>query len=334
MPALAIVAASGSVPAIAKEASADHSLQALRDLDTKVATVALRLALASDELCSNQVHLPGIVPHDLSQYHKDSRAAASALFGLGDYPGVLTVAKGGPAYRAGLREDDTLISIDGRPFPAGRPTQAAASFNVTEQVLDLIEAAFSDGQAELVVRRGGRDERIAVKAEHGCASRFQVIPSRSFGASADGQYVQITSRMVAFAENEPELAAILAHELAHNILQHRARLNDAGIKRGLLRYFGRNARLIRATEEEADLLSVYILNEAGYSPFAAAQMWERLGPRRPWGIMGSPTHPNWKKRVAALRAEAAKLARPTTTACLPALPGSSSTLKSIQASAC
>lgn len=284
-----------------------EALLALRELDRRVATVGYRLARANVDLCSQQVPLAGIVPHDVSQYDASLRSVAAGIFNLEAGPAVLAVAQGSPAHRAGILADDRLIAINGQPSPGQLPSNDSASFESAEQILGWLEGAFGQEGGEMQVERDRQFLTIVVKTEQGCRTRFQLLPSRSFGASADGHYVQITSRLALFAANDGELAAILAHELAHNILTHRKRLDDAGIKRGLLKFFGRNARLIRQTEVEADRLSVYLLDRAGFPPTAAAQLWRRLGPRRPWGIIGASTHPNWKKRVAALENEAARI---------------------------
>ena len=62
------------------------------------------------------------------------------------------------------------------------------------------------------------------------------------------------------------------------------------MQRGFLGNFGRNARRIRETEVEADRLSVYLLDRAGYDPDAAVRFWSRFG-RRGLNFLGSPTHP-------------------------------------------
>jgi hypothetical protein len=46
------------------------------------------------------------------------------------------------------------------------------------------------------------------------------------------------------------------------MLRHRTRLDSGGVAY-FLGNFGRNARLIRETESEADRLSVYLLDRAG-----------------------------------------------------------------------
>jgi predicted Zn-dependent protease len=87
---------------------------------------------------------------------------------------------------------------------------------------------------------------------------------------------------------------VAAHELSHNLLAHRDRINAA--KSG-------KTRLIKSTEEEADRLSVWLMANAGYDPQAAITFWERYGAETGLGIFTAPTHYRWQDRVAMLRRE-------------------------------
>jgi hypothetical protein len=74
------------------------------------------------------------------------------------------------------------------------------------------------------------------------------------------------------------------------------------VSRGLLAGLGRNARLIRATEREADRLGVYLLARAGYDPHKALGFWLRAraaAPASDWDF----THPPWGQRLALVEAE-------------------------------
>lgn len=291
----------------AAQSEAERSLVAVRLLDQRVAAIGHRLAIASRDLCTEQQWLPGLAVHDLSQYGADYRAAASRAFGLGAGPAVLALAPDGPAERAGLRLDDVLVSLDGRDIPRAA-TERERTFLHMERILDLLDAAFADGAAEIAALRGGRPVALRVAAERGCATRFQLIPSRRLNARADGRYVQVTTAIAAYVADDAELAAVLAHEFAHNVLRHRVRLDQARVERGVLRNFGRNASRIRDTEVEADRLSVYLMERAGYDPAAAVRFWSRFG-RRGLNFLGSPTHPNWRSRIALFEAEIAAIAR-------------------------
>ncbi|MFN3724708.1 MAG: M48 family metalloprotease [Allosphingosinicella sp.] len=219
---------------------------------------------------------------------------------------MLALVPDGPAAVAGLRHDDVVVAADGAPLPRA-PDSAANSFAPAERIISALEDAFSDGRALLEIRRGGHVLPIEVSAALGCASRFQVAPSTRLNALADGRYVQLTSALVAAVPDEAELAGLIAHEMAHNILSHRARLNAAGIDRGLLQHFGRNARLTRDTEREADRFAVYLLVRAGYDPAALIRVWRRVAPRE--GAMFGGTHPSWSERIAIVRAEIAEVER-------------------------
>ncbi|HEV7660414.1 MAG TPA: M48 family metallopeptidase [Allosphingosinicella sp.] len=285
----------------------EESLAAMRALDQRVATIGHRLAVASLGLCAERAWLPGLAVHDLSQYGADFRPAAIRAFGLDAGPAVLALAAGGPAERAGLRADDILLAFDGRPPPRGAPGRGG-SFELMERILAALDEAFADGRATIEIRRGGARLAIEIAAEQGCATRFQLIPGRSLNARADGRYVQLSTAIAEYVADDGELAAVLAHEFAHNVLGHRIRLDEARVRRGILGNFGRNARRIRETEIEADRLSVYLMERAGYDPQAAVRFWSRFG-RRGLNFLGSPTHPNWRSRIALIEAEIAAIRR-------------------------
>lgn len=268
-------------------------------LDERVATIGHRLAVSNLAWCSDREWLPGVTL-GVENPVVASRAGRAALHAV-----VLALSRDGPAARAGLAVNDVIEAADGRPLPTAAPA-GGGSFTGMEQVRDSFEAAFADGSARLNMRRAGAAVALDVGAEQGCASRFLILPSRQLNAFANGRSVQVTSRLAEETGREDELAAILAHEFAHHVLRHRARLDESRVSRGVMRNFGRNAREIRATEEEADRLSVWLLARAGYDPQAAVRFWTWFG-RRGLNIFGSPTHGGWRGRVARLEVEIAAM---------------------------
>lgn len=299
---LLLFAAFAAAPAAA-QSDRGAELLALRAQDAQVATIGHRLATVNATLCRTPGWQSGIVLHDLAFYGGGYAEAARRVFGLGEAAAVLALAAGGPGERAGLRADDHILALDGVALAPGGG--ARHSEREAERLWQALDAAFADGAAEFRVRRGDGVSTIRVEADRGCATRFQQVPGPSLRAEANGTYVEITSALVAYAGDEGELAAVLAHELAHNVLEHRRRLDVAGVRRGLLRFFGRNARLFRETESEADRLSVHLLDRAGYDPDAAARFWRRFGPRS-LGL-GDSTHPAWRQRLAAIEEEARRI---------------------------
>lgn len=299
----ALLVAAAPLPAAA---DAVEGLRALQALDARVATAGYRLAVAGAPFCAPAPAQLGLALHDLSQYAGDAQADARAAFGLGDWPAVLAVVPGGPADRAGVRVGDELTAIDGTPVPAQTGTRSYARM---EQLAAMLEAAEGDGSVRLALRRAGQPLTTTIAPARACPTRFQMLPSDTFNAEADGIYVQITSRFALFAVDDAELAALIAHELSHNILRHRARLDAAGMKRGLAGMFGRNARLSRAAELEADRMAVYLMESAGYPTTALVTVWTRLRREHGLGILRNPDHPGEKERIAAMQAEIDRIAR-------------------------
>lgn len=278
-----------------------QGLRALHENDRTVARIGYRLAVANSLFCAPVEPILGFSVHSLAQYPADEQADARHVFGFDRHSLVLAVAPTSPAATAGLREGDALLAVDGTPVPAsGRET---GSYQTTQALLDRLEASAADGRLLLQVQRNSRPITIEFTLDLGCPTRFFVSPGEGLQSKADGTYVQISAGMVRFASEDGQIAAVLAHEFAHNILKHRARLNAAGIRRGVLGQIGRSARLVRQTEEEADRLSVYLMENAGYSPDAIIAFWTKYRSAHPLSFMAAPTHGSPSDRITTVREE-------------------------------
>lgn len=282
-------------------------LRGTQALDARVATVGYRLATSAGDLCPGE-YLPGFAVHDASQYGGADKAAARTTFGFGDTPSILAVAEDSPAARAGMRADDRLIAIEGKPPPAS-PKTGAATFAVVSATVDMLEKASADGRLDLALQRGGKPFTVHLALQRGCGSRFTTRPSDQYDARADGRYVEVTTAAILYAESADTLAAILGHELAHNILRHRVRLNTAGVSRGLLGGLGRSGRLSRQAEIEADRLGVHLSARAGYDIDGIAEFWRRRAANRGLRLSIGDTHPSDAKRIAVIEEEVAAIRR-------------------------
>jgi hypothetical protein len=287
---LAIVALAAAAP--------DRDLLVLRDLDQRIADAGYRLARAATPFCAEQVPLSGFALHGIELYGAESRAAARQTFGLNDGLAVLVVAHGSAAEAAGLRPGDAILAVDGQAVPPAKAGQGATVR--IETVTNTIERSTAPVLSVDIERNGAR-RNIAFRAERGCASRFWVDPSPRLDAASDGHEIEITAGYVMRAPDDAALAIVLAHELAHNILHHRARLDREGAHHGLGRYFGRSARLSRAAELEADRLSVSIIGCAGYSLDAALAFREDLWRDGVADALRAPDHPAARQRLDAIR---------------------------------
>ena len=302
----AILTCLAIAPHIAR-AAADPTplLRQLHVQDQAVERVGFQLASANADLC-RPVREAGFSVHTIEQYREPFRGAALELFDLGRAPGVLAVAPGSPADAAGLREADAILEVDGQATPDPPAKIARPDFSRTAAVQMQIAKALQEPVLKLTIQRDGTTIQLEIHPVGACRSLFQVIPGRELKGEADGAYVQVSSELMALASSDDELAALLAHELAHNVLGHRARLDALHVDRGLFAIFGRNGRLIRETEQEADRLGVYLLARAGYDPHKALAFWIHVRKADP-GSAGDPTHPSWPERLKSIQAEIRRL---------------------------
>ena len=281
------------------QARADSAVfEAIRAADATVAQIGFRLATANAPLCDRLEPGLGLVLHTPGQYARSSRDEAIRHFRFDAPVGVEAIIPGSPAERAGIRADDSLTGIGGLTF-AATDMESGTSTVALVAASRLVAALPVDRPLEMRIRRDGGEHIVSVRPVPACRTRFEVAIESGFSALADGEMVQISSR---FLEEYPEdlLAAAIAHELAHNILRHRERLEENGVSFGLLAGLGRNVRYFRQTELEADILSVSLLANAGYDPEAAVRFWRHFGPNHAGGILRSRSHPAWRDRVAVI----------------------------------
>ena len=162
---------------------------------------------------------------------------------------------------------------------------------------------------------------------------FHCVNDKAINAFAlPGGYVFVNRGAIEAADNEAELAGVMAHELAHVALRHgtaeatKAKAAQTGV--GILGIlFGDNAggalltelgrfsaggvllRYSRATETQADVVGTQILYDAGYDPRALAQFFEKIeadskGQNPPEFFSD---HPNPEHRVERVNEEINKL---------------------------
>jgi hypothetical protein len=290
--------------------------EAVRDADLKLASIGWRLAVANAPLCTRLEAGTGLQLHTLDQFDSPMRDAARAHFRFETPVAIEGVVAGSPAEQAGLRADDSLVRVDKVDLSAipGKPgtTQRLVAAQLALAALPLGEPI------EVEAIRAGAPIRVTIRAVPACRSRFELRLGKDYGASADGTMVQISSR---FFETYPEdeVVAAIAHEFAHNVLHHRDRLEARGVDFGMLSGFGANVKYFRQTEIQADLLSIYLLTNAGYPPMASVRFWRDFGPSKAGGIFRSRSHPHWRDRVATLEAEIAKIQTVSTRPIIPAL---------------
>ena len=283
----------------------------LRAEDHRIAGIAYRLAVSGARFCPEPHPLTGLLFHHLAEYAPGERGQLIALYGLDRGPGVLTVVDGSPAVRAGLAAGDVLLAVNGRALPSGasvaQHSDRQSWRSAAEESEAQIEQELRRGPAMLSLLRSGRMVEAILDPVSSCPARIRLARSPQVNGFVAGRYVIMTTGLLGFTQDEDELAIIVAHEMAHLILRHTDRLQAQGVPRGERRREGRNASLVRATEEEADRLGLKLAWAAGYDVSAAIPFWLRFYAKYDRGLQLFRTHPSIRAREKLIRETLAEI---------------------------
>ncbi|QYJ06354.1 PDZ domain-containing protein [Qipengyuania flava] len=265
-------------------------LEVFQEKEDRLFRIGYRLATHNAPFCEGAISVSGLLLHDAHSY--GSPEAVRLLFQLSGDIGVQSVAEGSPAALAGLRQNDTILAVNGRSIDDGWP-RAEPRWKRVFNLRDSIDAALASGSVELTWRSpGGEPQSATLVGVPACPTRFELVDNRK-NAAADGDRVMVGKDFPGFSYDEPTLAALVAHEMAHNILRHAETFNRIGWKR----------RLVRVSERDADRLMPWLLQNAGYEPSAAVTFMQVWGPRHDGGIFRKRTHDGWDERVDLIEAE-------------------------------
>lgn len=303
---LSALALAGSAASAASIDPADRSIAATlgawqRD-DARIQTLGWRLATANARYCRDVQPAIGLLLQDMMNYGTpDAVRAAIGIAGNGSSSdiAVQAVAKGSPADLAGLAPNRQVVAIDGHSM-TDLPAAPVGDYARLASVHRLMEAALArDGKVAIAL--ANREEPLVIAAVPACAGSF-AMRTGGRNAQADGRRVLIgrdfgSARRPADRLEDAELAAAIAHELAHVVLGHAAWLAASG----------HDAERPLQAEREADRLSVWLLANAGFDPAAGPRLMRGWGRRNDPDFHSSPTHDGWESRAALMDAEIPKL---------------------------
>ncbi len=124
-----------------------------------------------------------------------------------------------------------------------------------------------------------------------CPAIFVADTARGVSAGSDGTRIRVTTELLDFAGTDAELAAVLAHEIAHFVLCHHDR--DDPLR----------PRSTRKREREADRFSARLLVAAGYDLSGSLAFWPRYGKRRGLTDMFDFSHGSAQGRLRRIVSE-------------------------------
>ena len=165
---------------------------------------------------------------------------------------------------------------------------------------------------------------------------FKVVVDKSINAFAlPGGPMYIHTGLLAAADNESQMAGVMAHEVSHVALRHGTnqaskqqmlqlpamlvgQASGSGGLLGTLSQLGINLgansvllKFSRSAETEADLLGTRLMHNAGYNPTELANFFRKLetegGNQNKLVEMFMASHPNPGNRVQAVQKEAKSL---------------------------
>jgi Zn-dependent protease with chaperone function len=169
------------------------------------------------------------------------------------------------------------------------------------------------------------------------AWQFKIVNSTEINAFAlPGGFIYVNRGAIEAAEDEAQLAGVLAHESGHIVMRHgthmasqamlaqaplailggllgesgsiTARLAELGLGLGVNSLLLKNSR---SAESQADEVGTYILYRAGYDPRAMGQFFQIIQQKYPQRTLQFfSDHPNPENRIKAVDAEIAKLGPP------------------------
>lgn len=288
----ALLAAQAGEPAAALRpvdyAAERAAIARYQDANQRLQDIGWRLARANAAFCPKVIPAIGLQLQDMASYGAPD--VARAALGLTRDIAVNAAAAGSPAALSGEftrnREIVRLERFDPNDWPAAPPM----AWERTTRAHDHIDAMLAEHGGITIAFAGGDEARVTPVEV--CATRFDLFAGEH-RAFANGERVIFGINSPAFAYDEPVFAALLAHELAHNVLGH-----DAWLDRN-----GRKPKNVRRIEREADRLVPWLLANAGYDPAAGAEFMTRWGKQYDAGLKLRRTHDGWDERAESMSAE-------------------------------
>ena len=225
-------------------------------------------------------------------------------------------------------------------LPPGYRPPAGSDENGLWSMMDRSERNFA--QSRFVIRDADinaylRDVACRLAEPYCPEMRIYLVRTAQFNASmAPNGMMEVWTGLLLRCIDEAQLAAVIGHEMGHYLRRHTVKLwRDARGKADFGAFLGlglavaglgaaapaANLALVATTfsfsrdmEREADHVGLELMTKAGYSPLAAAEVWEQLiaelnasGAQRSKPLLFA-THPETEERMKTLRVAGSQMA--------------------------
>lgn len=292
-------------------ASVTGGLATYMEQRARVERVGFRLRKAAAADCAERKQTKqdiGLIVWSLANFQNaQDRMRLQSDFALTDAVTVALAVDGAPAASAGIANGAIITHVNGDAVGEGK--------GATERYIARAAIAAKQGHVRLKLK-GGND--VTVTPDTVCEFPTLLVRSDDENAAADGTVLAITSGLLKHTSSDDEIALILGHELAHNVLRHLELVKTAKPAPGsLLDAFTKSAigTAVAATvnrpfsiayEKEADRVGLYFMARAGYNIDAASPFWKRLNETLKAKSVAA-THPTGPERLRAIEATTAEI---------------------------
>ena len=293
----------------------EMAFQAMLEDSMRLHKVANQILRGGVELCGDRLRRSaGLVFATVHDYPSRWREAARTVANVGDLPRVLFTVPGSPADVAGVKAGDEIVAVGGNRVRSGS--------GASKQTARLLKAA-ATGSFTLTLARP-RSENITITPDHVCDYRVVLGKGDDINAAADGSRIIVARGMMRFVGDDDELAMVVAHELAHNTMDHIDKkrgnvvagmlvgaifdvfaaaggIDTGGVFTDAGARAGKNA-YSKEFEAEADYVGLYVLERSGFRIEKAPNLWRRLATLSPRSVDFARTHPTSPERFVRIQA--------------------------------
>ena len=250
----------------------DLALDATLHDHARLLDIAFPLAEHSALLCGDHTKPGfGINVADWSSLRKELRMAAFNRFKLDYTPQILHVVPGSPAQKAGLKQGDRVLAVG--------KTKIAAEKGSADKVMDRLHKAGDGALVFTVAAEGKKPRKVSVTPVPICDDEFYIGKSDMVNAYSDGDSVVVMAGMMRFAASDADLALVLSHEMAHNVMHDSQSIPASAIPGAIVDFVvsdligiktrgafarGGGRSYTQNYEAEADYVGLYMMARAGF----------------------------------------------------------------------
>jgi hypothetical protein len=277
------------------------------DARQRLRQIAFRILAANADLCGDKVVLRfGFLYGNLLDFKEKNRPFAKASYGATNKTSILYAIPSAPAGKAGLKRGDIILAVDGKKastetlikVPVKEASQGLENDGsedgdddrddyksntkrrspATAKINRLMNGRKDKGKLSLLVRRGSTQHLIEMRPTKICKYGVRLKNKYEVNAYADSKRIIITRGMMEFARDDIELATVIGHELAHNVMLHIQKSKGNAVLGSVIDALFAGARVNTGNafsnaarqafsqdfEAEADYVGLYYTSRAGF----------------------------------------------------------------------